>query len=377
VDLRLSREQIELQTAARSFVDREAPSDEVAAWFREGPLFHSGLYRKAAEAGWLGMVLPHDLGGGGAEWRDCAVVFEQLGRGPVPGPFFSSGVLAPMLIWEAGSPEQQRRLIPVLCRGELICAVALSDDPRGWDPEVVTATATADADGDHHVLTGRKRFVHDAQGATHVLCAARGPEGTILAVVDLADAAVEVRPHKGFLASLHELELHSVRVAHDAVLGGAVPADGALDRAVERSLPILAAFQVGACQRVFEMTVAYTKERIVFGQPIGRFQRVQDHCVDLVNHLDAARWITYETLWKVDSGRPAWAAVHEAKAVASEAYYEVCNAAHKVFAGPGTALDHPLHAHTLVSRTLYQFLGDPAYHKERMIQALVEEKLRA
>ena len=72
----------------------------------------------------------------------------------------------------------------------------------------------------------------------------------------------------------------------------------------------------------------------------------------------------------MDAKREYKPAVHEAKAVASDAYYQVCNYANMVFAGPGTSLDHPLVPHTVTSRTLYQFLGDPNYHKEKMMNAL-------
>jgi alkylation response protein AidB-like acyl-CoA dehydrogenase len=109
---------------------------------------------------------------------------------------------------------------------------------------------------------------------------------------------------------------------------------------------------------------------VVFGQPIGRFQRVQDHCVDISIHLDAARYLTYETLWMLDSGLPATASVHESKAVASEAYYQACNFAHMVFAGPGTDYQHPLMAHSVLAHTLYQYLGTPLEHKRKMMNAL-------
>jgi alkylation response protein AidB-like acyl-CoA dehydrogenase len=121
---------------------------------------------------------------------------------------------------------------------------------------------------------------------------------------------------------------------------------------------------------IFDFTAEYTRTRVVFGQPIGRFQRVQDHCVDLSIHLDAARHVTYETLWQLDSGLPATASSHEAKAVASEAYYQVCNFAHMVFARPGTDYQHPLMAHSVMAHTLYQYLGTPLHHKRKMMDAL-------
>jgi alkylation response protein AidB-like acyl-CoA dehydrogenase len=373
MDLRLSDEQMLLQQSVRRFVEHEAPPDQVTGWFRDGTTFRGDLFQKAARAGWLGMLLPREVGGASAEAWDCAVVFEQLGRGPVPGPFFASGVLCPLLLWEASSSEQRNRLIPPLCNGEVVCTAAVCDDMHGWDPGVVSVTARVD--GDDFILDGRKHFVHDAKDATHALCTARGPEGLILVLVGLNQEGVAVQNHRGFLTSLGELEFAGVRVPKDEVLSGDADVRRAIDTAVLRAIPILSAFQVGACQSVFEMTVEYTNDRMLYGQPIGRLQRVQDHCVELVNHLDAARWITYETLWKIDSGRPAVAAVHEAKAVATESYYQACNAAHKVFAGPGTALDHPLVPHTLTSRTLYQFLGDPNYHKEQMMRALVDVQL--
>jgi alkylation response protein AidB-like acyl-CoA dehydrogenase len=137
-----------------------------------------------------------------------------------------------------------------------------------------------------------------------------------------------------------------------------------------QAMPILCAYQVGSCQAVFEMAVAYSRTRIQFGQPIGRFQRVQDHIIGMVNHLDAARWTTYEALWKLDTGRPAASSVHLAKAVTSEAHLKVCDGAHEVHAGVGVIREYGLTLHTQRSRTLYHLLGDARYHRRRIADAL-------
>ena len=144
----------------------------------------------------------------------------------------------------------------------------------------------------------------------------------------------------------------------------------ALERALGRALPVLCSYMVGGCQAVFEMSVKHSQQRVQFGVPIGRFQRVQDHVIRLVNHLDAARWTTAEALWKLDTGRPATDAVHMAKAVTSEGYLEACNAAHEVHAGQGSLMEYGLVAHTQMSRTLFAHLGDPRWHKRRMADAL-------
>ena len=135
-------------------------------------------------------------------------------------------------------------------------------------------------------------------------------------------------------------------------------------------MPILSAYQVGATQEVFDITCEYTRTRVVFGQPIGRFQRVQDHCVDISICLDMARWATYEAIWRIDSGMDARAGAHEAKATASDGYYHGTNYAHMVWAGPGTDYSHPMMAHSVLAHTLYQYLGTPGHHKRLMMDAL-------
>jgi alkylation response protein AidB-like acyl-CoA dehydrogenase len=221
------------------------------------------------------------------------------------------------------------------------------------------------------VLDGAKRFVYDAHGANSFICAARMDDGQItLIVVDRQSRGVSVAPQVGFMASVCEVRFDRVQVTNSNMLGEAGGGWQTIDRALEKALPILCAYKVGACQEIFDFTAEYTRNRVVFGQPIGRFQRVQDHCVDLSIHLDAARYLTYETLWMLDSGLPATASVHEAKAVASEAYYQACSFAHMVFAGPGTDYQHPLMAHSVLAHTLYQYLGTPLHHKRTMMEIL-------
>lgn len=368
MDLRFSEEQIMLQDVVARFVQQKAPETEVPRWFQSGDTFRPDLFRQIADIGWVGMCTPESLGGGGFGTMDAGIVFEQLGRAPFPGPLFTTSILVPRLLSELANKDQQSRFIPPTCRGEMVWAVGLSDSGRRFSKNDITLRAEDAKSG--VVLSGKKHFVHDASAADHLLCTAVSDQGLILVAVDLSREGVSITAHEGFLNSLFDVEFDQFAIGEEDVISRSVSCWENIEVALEVTLPILSAYKVGACQRVFEMTVDYTNERVVFGQPIGRFQRVQDHVVELTNHLDAARWMTYEALWKVDSDRPYKAAVHEAKALASESYYQVCNYANMVFAGPGTSMEHPLVPHTITSRTLYQFLGDPNYHKEKMMDAL-------
>jgi alkylation response protein AidB-like acyl-CoA dehydrogenase len=369
MDLRLSEDQAMLKKVSADFLKAEAPSHAITGWFEKKIAYVPDIYGKAAELGWLGMVIPEEFGGGQTTYTDCAVVFEEIGRGPLPGPYFSSGVLSPLLILEAGTDAQKRALIPEICDGSLIVVPAISDDPVQWGPRAVQTRLTKTHDG--FVLKGTKRFVYDAEAATTFICAARTDNGQIALVrVERNAPGIFMNPRTGFMIGAAEVNFNNVAVTAANIIGDINADWPPIERAALKAIPILCAYMVGACQEIFEMTNEYTRTRVVFGQPIGRFQRVQDHCVDISIHLDGARWITYETLWKIDAGIDAVAGAHQAKAVASEAYYQCCNFSHMVFAGPGTDYKHPLMAHSVLAHTLYQYLGVPLYHKRAMVDAL-------
>ena len=372
MDLKLNDDQNMMKKVAADFVKAEAPPYVITDWYQKKQAFIPEIYKKTADVGWLGMMVPDEFGGGGAAGLDCAVVFEELGRGPLPGPYFSCGVLAAQLILDAGSAQQKKDWLPKICDGSAVVIPAISDDQIQFGPRSVQTRAVKAGDG--YKVTGTKRFVQDGAAASHFIIAARDDAGQVmLALIGRGTPGVTVTVVDGFMIGAAQVKLDAVTVAKDAVLNGGW---SAVESALGKVLPVLCAYKVGACQEIFEMTNEYTRTRVVFGQPIGRFQRVQDHCVDISIHLDGARWITYETLWKLDSGIEAGASVHQAKAVASEGYYQSCNFSHMVFAGAGTDYKHPLMAHSVLAHSLYQYLGTPLYHKRAMIDALYPRLVR-
>jgi len=303
------------------------------------------------------------------------VLFEALGSGPLPGPYFSSGILGSLIVLEAGSEEQKKNILPSVAKGEDILTLALTESEYSWEPGGVQTTAT-NKNGDF-VLDGVKLFTNDAQSATHfVVAACTGKQadpakGISLFLVDSKSDGVSVRRLPGFLAGrTFEVKLDSVKVPEANMLGEKGTGWPALKRAINKAIPVLCAYKVGGCQAVFDMTLEYSRIRVQFGQAIGRFQRVQDMIIEIVNHLDAARWSTYEALWKLDTQRPAEESIHMAKAVASEAYWEACTWGHRVFSGISYSQEHPLSFHTRASRALYSYLGEPAYHRQQLARLI-------
>ena len=371
MDLSLTEEQEMLKTAVRRFVDTEYPKDVLLEMSATGQTAPSEPWSKLVATGWLGIIIPTEYGGEGGSYTDAGVLFEELGRGPVPGPHFSSAVLGALAILEAGTEAQKHSILPDVAAGRRTISLAVTEADYQWNEDEVQAIASADGDG--YRITGSKVFVYDAAATTDLICAVRteNRQHVGLVMVPAGAPGVSIRKLEGFAWNLSEVRLDGVQVAQSAVLGGQF--DGgwsALERAVGSAIPLLCAYQVGGSQQVYEMSVEYSRTRIQFGTPIGRFQRVQDHIINLVNELDAARWTTYEALWKLDSERTAADSIHLAKAVSSVAYYNACNHAHEVHAGVGSTTEYGLTLHTTASRTLYQFLGDPKFHRRRLADAL-------
>ena len=134
---------------------------------------------------------------------------------------------------------------------------------------------------------------------------------------------------------------------------------------------LLCAQMLGGSQRLCEITVDYAKTRIQFDMPIGINQYIQEHCVNLYTDTDGIKWSTYYAAWKLSRGESADFEVAVAKAWSSDAYERICWYAHQVFAGVGfTANDGVLPLFTRRAKVLQLYLGDTAYHKEKIVQQL-------
>ena len=368
MDLSLDQTQQLIQESARDFVRGACPRDALVNLDKDPASIGKSLWPKIAELGWMGMAIPEEYGGTGNSLTDVAVLYEELGTGPVPGAHFSSGVLCARIVMEAASEQQKKQLLPSIASGERVLALAVTESSYGWSAEHVRMSAVKDGTG--FKLSGRKVYVHDAMLATDLLVVARSDAGISLLRVDAKANGVSIRPLDGFLTGLAEVTFENVRVSATDLIGAAGSAWAPLQRAMLAAIPVICAFKVGGCKSVFEMSVQYSKDRLQFGQPIGRFQRVQDHVIHIVNYLDAARWTTYEALWKLDTGQDAASSVHMAKSVASEGYLRACDFAHEVHAGIGVVREYGLTLHTKMSRSLYHCLGAPKVHRKQLERVL-------
>lgn len=375
LDLNLTEGEEMLRKTALDFMKRDAPKLVIQQLQETDTGITLELWKKAVEMGCPGIIIPEKYGGAGNSMTGAGALFEALGSGPLPGPHFSSAILGSLTLLEAGSEDQKARILPAISRGEETVILALSEPEYSWEPAAVRTTARAA--GSDFIINGLKLFVTDAQAASYfvipaVTADAVDPAKRItLFLVSSKSKGVTVRRLPGFFAGRNfEVKLDSVRVPSIDMFGEINNGWQPLSRAIEKSIPVLCAYEVGGCKAVVDMTLEYSRTRVQFGQTIGRFQRVQDMLIEMVDHADAARWTTYEALWKIDARKPATESVHLAKVVSAEAYWEVCTLAHRVFSGISYSKEHPVSFHTRASRALYHYLGDPAFHRQQLARCL-------
>jgi len=243
MDLSLSSDQVLVRNVARDFVKGQAPKEMLVNLDKQGVSFPQDVWNQAAAMGWLGSLIPSDYGGEGNSILDTAIIFEELGRGPVPGPFFESGVLSALTILEGGDESQKRDMLPTIASGQRIFVTAIMDPAPRWGPEGVKMQAVAS--GGDYVLNGAKAFVHHAAHADSFLVAARtgGADGPItLFVVDKSMAGVDTEDfNNGTMTGFGAVNLNNVKVPGSAVLGQVGQGWNILERALVRGLPVLCA----------------------------------------------------------------------------------------------------------------------------------------
>jgi alkylation response protein AidB-like acyl-CoA dehydrogenase len=376
LNLDLTESEKMLKRTALDFIRRETPNEVIKNLLETETGSTEDLWRNIVEMGWAGIIVPEEYQGEGFSLTSAGVLLEALGSGPLPGPFFASAILGSLIVMEAGTDEQKQEILPTVAEGQKILTLALTELEYSWEPDSIKTKAVEDAG--NFILTGVKHFAPEAKAATHFIVVARTgnnsdpSHGISLFLVDSQSDGLTVNRIPGFLTGRSfEIELNNVQVPGSALLGEKDAGWDTLQQAITKAIPVLCAYKVGGSQAVAEIALEYSRSRVQFGRPIGRFQRVQDMIIELMNHLDAARWTTYEALWKLDTDRPAAESVYLAKMVSSAAYWEVCTLAHQVISGVSYSEEHAVSFHTRTSRNLFHFLGDPSYHRHKLGQLLV------
>jgi alkylation response protein AidB-like acyl-CoA dehydrogenase len=371
LDFGLSEEQELLQRSAREFLAEACPPSVVRQAADSESGASDALDRRIAEMGWTALLVPAAYGGLGLGVLDMAIVLAELGRAAAPGPFLFSALLATTAILDAGDRRQKRRWLPRLAAGESSATIAVLEDSDRLNPAGVTVRAQRAGRG--YRLTGKKMFVPYAGRCEVLITACRtsgaGADGVSLFLVDPGSPGVTIRPLMTIdrTRRVAEIELRSVEVSREDVLGVVGAGWKPLARLLDLGALGLAADCFGAAERVLEMAVEYSKTRQQFGRPIGSFQAIKHIAAEMVAEIEPARSLLWYAAHAQDAvPRDASRAASMAKASLSDICARATNRAIQMHGGIGFTWEHDLHFWFKRSKWNELAFGDPSFHRERV-----------
>lgn len=337
--------------SVRAFVTKEI-SPRLADWEADG-IVPRELFTTAGAAGFLGMAIPAEFGGGGvADFRFNAVLDEEIMRAGAAGAGLGlslhNDICLPYFL-DLATEEQQRRWLPGIAAGELVTAIAMTEPGMGSDLAGMTTTAHRKAD--HYLVNGSKTFITNGINADLVITAvktdpAQRHQGMSLLVVERGMAGFE-RGGKLVKLGQHaqdtaELFFRDVRVPLDNLLGTQGRGFAHLvDRLPQERLSMAVA-AVAAARAALELTVAYVKERRAFGQQIGSFQNTRFRLAEMATEIDIAQTFTDRCIEALNDGELTVADAAKAKWWCTELQGRVVDGCLQLHGGYGYMLEYPI-----------------------------------
>ena len=348
MDFELTADQREIQRLAREVAEAEIVPN-ASAWDRDHR-FPDELYPKLAELGLMGVCVPEEYGGAGADFLSYVLVLEELSRADagvgVTVAVHTSATTLPILTF--GTDEQRSRFVPPLARGEQLGAFALTESGAGSDAGALRTTAVPDGDG--WSITGSKQWItNGSRAGTFVLFARTDPatagaRGISCFVLDASHVKVTREEEKLGLNSstTSDLVLEEARVDGDRLLHDEGRGFRVAMATLDGGRIGIAAQALGIAQAGYDTARAYALERHQFGRRIGDFQAIQWKLADMATEIDAARLLTYRAAWLKQQGSPHTAEGAKAKLFASETARRQTAEAIQILGGYGYTKEFPV-----------------------------------
>ena len=350
VSFALTPEQRELRALAREFAEKEIRPK--AAEYDEHQTHPADLVAKAHEVGLMNVHVPEEYGGAGLPVFEGMLVGEELCWGCSGiGVSITVNTLGAAPVMIAGSDEQKRTWLPPLLEEPLLCSFALSEPDAGSDAARIKTTA--ERRGDEYVLNGSKMFITNAgHAAWSVVFAStdksQGHRGLSAFLVPMNAEGVVVEKH------LDKMGQRATDTSAFALTDVVVPTANRLGeegdgfkiamQTLDFTRPGTAAGAVGVAQAAYDYAVEYARERVTFGVPIAMHQGVNFLIADMATEIEAARLLTWQAAWMLDSGYGRKATLYSsfAKRFSADTAMKVTTDAVQIFGGYGYIKEYPV-----------------------------------
>jgi acyl-CoA dehydrogenase len=348
----LTEEQTMIVDTVRHFVEKEIyPHETKVEELGYVPQeIADDIKSKVLDMGFYAPNFPEEVGGGGLNHLEFALLERELGRGSMALTHFWG---RPQNILMACEGEQKERYLYPAIKGERMDALAMTEPDAGSD--VRSMKTFAKKDGSDWIISGTKHFISGAAHADFVIVfiatgeddTPKGPKKRITCfLVDRGHPGFEIKPgykslsHRGYDNMI--LTFDDCRIPDSQVLGEVDGGFDVMNTWLYATRITVATMSVGRARRVFDYALQYAVDRKQFGQQIGKFQGVSFKLADMITEIDAADWLTLASAWRLDEGLEANREIASAKVYASEMLARVTDEAIQIYGGMGLMDDLPL-----------------------------------
>lgn len=348
MDFSLTREQELIRKMMRSFAENEVKP--IAAEIDKTCEYPAENIAKLFQLGVMGMCVPREYGGAGADTMSSAIVTEELARVCASTSDIVAGhglCYGPIL--QHGTEEQKKKYLPMLTRGGVLGGFALTEPNAGSDASKSQTVAVLN--GDHYVMNGAKCFItNGSEAGVFVVFAmtdpSKGNKGISAFIVESSFPGFSVGKHE------EKMGLHGVHTTELVFTDCIIPKENLLGRegkgfsiamqSLDSGRIGIAAQSLGIAEGAMEEAVNYTKGRVQFGKPISKFQNTQFKLVDMATRIECARLLTYQAATLMDKGVRCSKEAAMAKLYASDTAMWVTTEALQMFGGYGYTRDYPM-----------------------------------
>ncbi|MCZ8218590.1 MAG: acyl-CoA dehydrogenase family protein [Acidovorax sp.] len=365
-----------LRATVRRFLDKECKPRQ-AQWDKDGRVDRE-TWLKAGREGLLCPTLSEEWGGGGGDFGHAAVIVEEVGRSGVSGLGFGlhSDVVAPYIA-RLGTPEQKARWLPGCASGEVILAIAMSEPGAGSDLKAIRTTARRE--GDEYVINGAKTFISNGLNCDLVVVVAKtapeaGGKGVSLLLVE-ADRPGFRKGRKlekmgQEAGDTAELFFEDVRVPASNLLGEENLGMRYLMQELAQERFVIAVGAAVKMEAMYDETVRYTRERLVFGKPLIDFQNTRFKLAEIKTRTTAVRMMVDQYLVEHLRRKLTLQEAAMAKLFATEELGKALDEMLQLYGGYGYMMEYPICRAYVDSRVTRIYGGTSEVMKELIARDL-------
>ncbi|KRC17641.1 acyl-CoA dehydrogenase family protein [Acidovorax sp. Root217] len=345
----LSEEQRMMREGVLDLLARHLPWERIRK-MDETREFPHEAYNALAEAGYIGLFYPEELGGMGGSFKDIAVLLETMGYyyTGIAQAITTTAIYAGMHVAKFGTPEMKKEIVPKIISGEVKLALAMSEPGTGSDVAGIKTSAVRE--GDEYVINGSKVWITCAHVADYLVAIVKTDtqarhNGISTILVPTNAKGVEVRPLSMLgrrTSHANEVFFDNVRVPASNLFGGEGQAWKNIMKALGLERLGLAAISAGHCFKITEYARDYAKERIQFGKPISEFQVIQHKLADMLIMAETARQSIYRVAELLDAGQPVVTEASIAKIVCTENNFKCADMGMQIMGGAGYSMEYDM-----------------------------------